>query len=204
MPGRPGRQLALLEQHQLVPSLERQMIEQPDPPSRHRRRSRLARALSCAPRSLNFTTHRTTLLGVATGRPGLGQFATINAANKLHYSQIFHVFFHNVHLPYANKFPVVRRTPRHSGYRHHRRRHRWHQCGVPSGQARRDECGAARAAAADLRHHMACGGPRGPIAGDPEFDPSGQIYRGALLGTRTRDRPGDRFQTARLARGRRQ
>ncbi len=87
--------------------------------------------------------------------------------------------------------------------RHHRRRHRRLQHGLSSGAAGLERRGAARAAAADLRHDLARRRPRRPAARHLQHDAACAIQRRALPRPRGGDRQRHRLPPDRLARRRR-
>ena len=86
--------------------------------------------------------------------------------------------------------------------RHRRRRHRRSVDRLPPGQARLARRGAARAQAADQRHHLACRRARRTAAGDDEPDEARPIHRQSLRDAGKGDRAGDRLPAARQRRGR--
>src|SRR5205823_5391050 len=71
---------------------------------------------------------------------------------------------------------------------------------LPPRQARLQGRAAARAAAADVRNHLARRGPRGSVARDAKPHAARAVHHAALRGARARDRPGDRVQAGRLHR----
>ena len=90
------------------------------------------------------------------------------------------------------------RPPLQGPRRHHRRR-RFRLLGrLSSDEARLDGCGAARAQAADLGHHLARGRADRPVARLAEHDAAREIFGRPLRQAGGRDRRRDRHAAGRL------